>query len=68
MDYNYLEKLIAGRETPLAGTNEDGEHVIVIKGTNANGNYIETQTLQPNGWTRINTYYECGDTEETYKK
>lgn len=31
-------------------------------------NYITIETLQHNGWTRINTYWADGTTEETYKR
>lgn len=64
--YKKLNKMIAGRQTPLAGENENGEVVIVARGENENGKFIETKTAQKNNWIRINTYYADGCNEETF--
>lgn len=48
----------------LVGTNEDGETVIVtIDKENAT-----VQTIQKNGWTRVNVYWKDGTIEESYRR
>lgn len=46
------------------GKNENGENVILIVGED----YRTTETLQSNGWIRVNTYWADGTTEEAYKR
>lgn len=54
-----------------------GKSGLLTMGETANGesvtlsvceDYITTETLQRNGWTRINTYWADGTTEESYKR
>lgn len=53
---------------PVAGTNENGEQVIIERGRNENGDYVRVETAQSNGWIRINYYYRNGDAEETFDR
>ncbi len=58
-----------GKSCPLSGTDGDGNPVIISEGGNEeSGHFYEVQTAQDNGWLRINTYYENGDTEETFDR
>lgn len=54
-----------------------GKSGLLTMGEAANGDsvtlsvcadHITTETLQRNGWTRINTYWLDGTTEESYKR
>lgn len=48
----------------VAGTNQDGEHVI----TSVNEHNITVRTLQSNDWARINVFYDDGTSEELYER
>jgi len=65
-----VQDMVAGRELPIGGYNEDGEFVMVIQGRREEdlGRSYQIETLQSNGWSRINTYWEDGTKEETYKR
>ena len=67
MDYKTLKKTIAGG-CPLTAENENGEFVLVEEGKENGEHFYRTQTLQNNGWTRTNVYWEDGTTEELYEK
>ena len=68
MTYADLEKLTAGKETPLSGTNELDENVVIYRGysEDAQMHYYDVHTYQHNGWTRINVFWEDGTTEELF--
>ena len=69
MTYKDLKKLTKNVSLPCAGTNADGESVIVAAGCDpVTGNFFQTTTAQENGWCRINRFYENGSTEEIYEK
>ena len=63
MDYKELFEMYGLRELS-SGTNEDGENVIV----HINEEYAQIETLQKNGWCRVNIYWKDGTTEELYKR
>ena len=67
--YDYLDliKEFNCEDFPVAGVNEDGEHAI-IEHYNGDDPYFKITTLQHNGWTRINYYYEDGSREELYER
>ena len=69
MSYNEIRALVKkyeafGKTLPLAGTNSDGENV-VVEGNDAC--YITT-TIQKNNWCRINEYYPDGTVTELYER
>ena len=67
--YEILKRRAQGRTLPLAGKNADGENFILSEGRDENGrHFYRVETAQNNGWCAITTFYEDGDTEETYKK
>lgn len=68
MDYKTLKKTIAGKSCPLTAENENGEFVLVEEGKRSGEHFYRTQTLQKNGWTRTNVYWEDGTVEELYEK
>ena len=53
-------------DTPCAGTNSDGEDVIVEHGKDEGGKFFSIATFQKNNWVRVNTYYESGDQTESF--
>lgn len=58
-----------GKGCPLSGTDGDSNPIIIGEGRNGeSGHFYEVQTAQSNGWLRTNTYYENGDTEETFDR
>ena len=63
-----LEKMTSGKNLPLIGKNEDNEVVIIEGGANDGGRFFRVTTAQHNDWCRINTYWEDGTIEETYRK
>lgn len=63
MEYqNLFEKY--GYCSALVGIDEDGSPVIV----SIDENEATIQTLQNNGWIRVNIYYKDGTVEELYKR
>ncbi len=68
--FKQIEKQLkdAGIDAPCTGKNEDGETLIIEYGKDDTGLFYRVTTCQHNNWLRINTYYECGDVTETYKK
>lgn len=76
MTYAKLAKRTEGHTLPLAGTNEDGENVIIDRGCDKwsyagdswERNFFKLTTAQHNGWTRVNFVYEDGSTDEFYTK
>ena len=64
-----IVKLVAGHDLPIGGENEDGEFVMICQGRTEEGlgRSFQVETLQNNGWSRINTYWQDGTKEETYK-
>jgi len=53
---------------PIGGRNSDNEIIIVSAGEDCGESFYRLTTAQHNGWIRINTYWESGTTEETYRK
>lgn len=67
MAYGDIYEMTKGFEFPLSARNENGENVVIEKGRNENGDYFCTNTMQKNGWVRMNFYYSNGDYEELYE-
>lgn len=66
-DYDTINKLIKKygvKGLLTSGKNENGENIIIT----IYSDHITTKTLQQNNWIRINTYWNNGDTEETYER
>lgn len=59
-----------GLETPLCGTNDEGETVLIQRGRTEEGlgRSYHIETFQKNGWSCIHTYWEDGTKEERFKK
>ena len=53
---------------PVSSTNENGEMVIFERGRNAEGEWIELQTVQHNNWIRKNRFYKSGIITEEYER
>ena len=68
MTYKKIASMIAGSSLPIAGRNEHGEPVVIEGGSSSNGKFFRLTTAQSNNWCRINTYYENGTCEETYRR
>ena len=66
--FSELTKMTEGKPLPLIGKNEDNEVVIVEAGASKGERFFRVTTAQHNDWCRINTYWEHGTIEETYKK
>ena len=66
--YDELVKMTDGKALPLVGKNEDNEVVIIEAGASEGDHFFRVTTVQHNDWCRINTYWESGTVEETYKK
>lgn len=65
MGYTYKSlSTMLGNANLAAGKNDEGENVIVKR---CDG-YICTETMQANGWTRINYYHSDGTVEETFSR
>ena len=48
--------------------NGDGEDITFRRDSVDGNKFISATTIQKNGWTRINNYYEDGTQEELYEK
>ena len=68
MSYKKIARMITGKSLPVAGRNEYGEAVTVEGGQSSSGRFFRVTTAQSNNWCRINTYYENGDSYETYRR
>lgn len=68
MSYEKIACVVAGKSLPVAGRNERGEAVVVEGGQSNRGRFFRVTTAQSNDWCRINTYYENGDRDETYRR
>lgn len=66
--YDELVKMTDGKTLPLVGKNEDNEVVIIEAGASEGDRFFRVTTVQHNDWCKINTYWESGTIEETYKK
>lgn len=67
--YAEIAQLVGAKSLPLAGRNSHGEAVVIERGSDRNlGSFYRVTTSQDNGWCRINTYYENGDQEQTYRR
>ena len=66
--FDELAKMTAGKTLPLTGKNEDNEVVIIEGGASEGERFFRVTTVQHNDWCRVNTYWEYGTIEETYKK
>ena len=53
-----------GSSEQMFGKNGSGEHVIINRGEHV----IYTETIQRNGWMRINAYHEGGTVEELFER
>lgn len=67
-EYQRMEKKLKGKQLPWTGISNDGENVLYQRGRSDAGRFYQVSTIQSNGWMRINTYYEDGTQDETYKK
>lgn len=70
MDFDSIKKFIesSGCSTPCSYVNQEGENEVVVEGADEVGRFFKITTTQTNGWLRIDTYYEDGTIEETYRK
>ncbi len=68
MSYKKIAGIVAGKSLPVAGRNEHGEAVTIEGGRSCSGRFFRVTTAQSNNWCRINTYYENGDSDETYRR
>ena len=66
--FDELAKMTDGKTLPLTAKNEDNEVVIIEGGASEGERFFRVTTVQHNNWCRINTYWEYGTIEETYKK
>lgn len=71
--YENIKKAVAAaladnRSLPLSATNEYGNNVIVSSGGGDGGHFYRLDTLQDNGWIRVNEYYEDGTITEIYER
>lgn len=54
---------------PLTAVNDKNEDVIISSGTTDDGiHYYRIDTMQSNGWIRVNGYYADGTVTETYER
>jgi len=67
-DYEEITKEFADEDFPLAGENENGEHLFIFKGEEDGVRFFKVTTFQHNDWIRTNYYYEGGRVEELYEK
>lgn len=68
MTYKELKELVAGKELPCGGTNDDGETVIIEHEKNEGDPRFHLTTVQNNGWLRHNYIYKDGTREELFDK
>lgn len=68
MTYKKLSEYYRNFNFPVFATNEDGEFIIIKRGEVDNLEFYQTETHQNNNWIRVNTYWEDGTVEETYKR
>lgn len=68
MSYEKIARIVGGKSLPMTGRNEYGEAVVVEGGLSSSRRFFRVTTAQSNGWCRINTYYEDGDSDETYRR
>ena len=66
--FNELKRMTQDKVLPLICKNEDNEVVIIEYGITNGERFFRVTTVQDNDWCRINTYWESGTIEETYKK
>ncbi len=66
--YEYIRETTNGMEFPLAGNNSDKETVLVCDGYSDGTHYYRTDTMQSNGWVRVNIWYDDGSSEEWYER
>ena len=65
MTYKELQTLIAGKDLPCGGTNDEGETVIIEHEKNDGDPRFHLTTVQNNGWlilfsNMIDNYRYCG--------
>lgn len=68
MLFEELEKLLDGKTPPAIGTNDKGENVVIEAGRDESGRFYRIETAQSNGWLRVETIYEDGSRDETYRR
>ena len=68
MTYKELQTLIAGKDLPCGGTNDEGETVIIEHEKNEGDPRFHLTTVQNNGWLRHNYIYKDGTREELFDK
>ncbi len=66
--FNELKRITQGKILPAIYKNEDNEVIIIEYGISNKERFFRITTVQHNDWCRINTYWESGTTEETYRK
>lgn len=66
--FTYLKTITESKSLPLTTKNDDGENVIIEQGAESGESFFIVVTAQNNGWCRINTYWQDGTIEETYRK
>ena len=66
--YEWIHDRVQGKPMPVGGVVNSGEHIIIEQGHDESEAFYRVTTLQNNDWLRINTYYACGDSNETYEK
>lgn len=65
--HDYLDIVNKFSGSIVAGTNENGERVI-IEHYDEDEPYFKVTTFQNNDWIRINYFYKDGSTEEIYER
>ena len=63
-----LRRITQEKILPIICKNEDNEVVIIEYGISNGERFFKVTTAQHNDWCRINTYWESGIMEETYRK
>lgn len=68
MTYKELMELVAGKELPCNGTNDEGATVIIEHEKNDGAHRFHLTTVQNNGWLRHNYSYEDGSRKDLFEK
>ena len=68
ISFENLEIFCRDAELPATGTNDKGEDVIISKESMGDGYCYRLDTMQKNGWVRINRYHADGLIEETFER
>lgn len=68
MTFTEIKNKVGNKTLPLAGTTDSNNTCIVGGGSRDGEKYYTVETLQKNGWIRVETYWEDGTVEEDYRK